>query len=71
MKKIVLPKHVKLIIDILEQNGFEGYAVGGCVRDCILGREPKDWDITTNALPPTAVIWSAQRPTRFIEDTYG
>lgn len=51
MKKIVLPKHVKLIIDILEQNGFEGYAVGGCVRDCILGREPKDWDITTNALP--------------------
>lgn len=51
MNKIILPKSVKLIIDILEKNGYEGYAVGGCVRDVILGREPQDWDITTNALP--------------------
>ncbi|MBE5926475.1 MAG: CCA tRNA nucleotidyltransferase [Lachnospiraceae bacterium] len=51
MLRIILPKSVKLIIDILEKNGFEAYAVGGCVRDAMLGREPQDWDITTNALP--------------------
>jgi len=46
-----LPKEVKNIISKLEQNGHEAYAVGGCVRDCILGRTPKDWDITTSAKP--------------------
>lgn len=35
----------------LEKAGFEAYLVGGCVRDIMLGREPKDWDITTNATP--------------------
>ena len=35
----------------LEENGFEAYAVGGCVRDSLLGRAPNDWDLTTNALP--------------------
>lgn len=49
--KINLPKEVKHIIDILTQNGYEAYAVGGCVRDSILGRVPGDWDITTSALP--------------------
>ena len=39
------------IIDTLEEAGFEAYAVGGCVRDSILGREPDDWDITTSAKP--------------------
>ncbi len=51
VRKIDLPQSVKYIINVLEQNGFEGYAVGGCVRDALLGREPKDFDITTNALP--------------------
>ena len=49
--KISLPKEVKHIIDILTQNGYEAYAVGGCVRDSILGRVQGDWDITTSALP--------------------
>lgn len=40
-----------MIISLLEQNGFEAFAVGGCVRDTILGRTPQDWDITTSALP--------------------
>lgn len=46
-----LPEHVKFILGRLEENGFEGYAVGGCVRDALLGRVPQDWDITTNAKP--------------------
>ena len=49
--KINLPENVKFIIRTLEEAGFEAYAVGGCVRDSILGREPNDWDITTSALP--------------------
>ncbi|MDP3004425.1 MAG: hypothetical protein Q8N43_02900, partial [Candidatus Azambacteria bacterium] len=48
---MVLPKEVKEIIKALESAGFEAYAVGGCVRDFILGQEPYDWDITTNAKP--------------------
>ena len=46
-----LPKNVQAIINTLEQAGFEGYAVGGCVRDTLLEKEPDDWDITTNASP--------------------
>lgn len=49
--RIELPAHVKYILHRLDEAGFEGYAVGGCVRDALLGREPKDWDITTNAKP--------------------
>lgn len=50
-ERIVLPVAVKSIIHILEQAGFEAYAVGGCVRDSLMGREPEDWDITTSASP--------------------
>lgn len=49
--KIQLPEHVQFIINRIEEAGFEAFAVGGCVRDSILGRTPDDWDITTNALP--------------------
>lgn len=48
---IQLPEHVKYILKTFRDAGFEAYAVGGCVRDSILGKEPKDWDITTNAMP--------------------
>ena len=51
MNKIALPENVKYIIEKLEKAGFEAYAVGGCVRDSILGRIPEDWDITTSAKP--------------------
>lgn len=49
--RIELPDHVKFILHTLEEAGCEAYAVGGCVRDALLGREPQDWDITTNAKP--------------------
>ena len=45
------PKSVKTVIDTLQDNGYEAYAVGGCVRDSYLGILPNDWDITTNARP--------------------
>ena len=48
---INLPEKVKYIIDSITEAGFEAYAVGGCIRDSILGREPSDWDITTSARP--------------------
>ncbi len=54
MKKeiqITLPEQVSFIINTLNQAGFEAYAVGGCVRDSIMGRVPDDWDITTSADP--------------------
>jgi tRNA nucleotidyltransferase (CCA-adding enzyme) len=49
--KIQTPEKVNIIIDTLTKNGYEAYAVGGCVRDMVLGREPEDWDITTSATP--------------------
>ncbi len=48
---IQVPKDVAFILRLLEQEGHEAYAVGGCVRDSLLDRQPKDWDITTSALP--------------------
>lgn len=49
--KIQMPEKVSYIIEQLTAHGFGAYAVGGCIRDSILGREPNDWDITTSALP--------------------
>lgn len=49
--RIELPEKVKYIIKKLNNSGFEAYAVGGCVRDSMLGRIPGDWDITTSAKP--------------------
>ncbi|MCA9366540.1 HD domain-containing protein [Candidatus Kaiserbacteria bacterium] len=46
-----IPKEVQNVSDTLEKAGFEAYLVGGCVRDLLIGKTPKDWDITTNATP--------------------
>lgn len=46
-----VPLEVKTVAEGLRKGGFEAYLVGGCVRDLLLGRKPKDWDITTNAKP--------------------
>lgn len=44
-------REVKEVADRLTEAGYEAYLVGGCLRDLLLGREPKDWDIATNARP--------------------
>lgn len=49
--RIQVPEDVKFILEKLNSAGYEAYAVGGCVRDSILGRIPDDWDITTSAKP--------------------
>lgn len=63
-----IPLEVKTVADGLRKGGFEAYLVGGCVRDLLLGRTPKDWDVTTNAKPE-----DIQRlfPESFYENDYG
>lgn len=46
-----LPPYVSIILEKLNDSGFEAFAVGGCVRDSLLGIEPKDYDVTTDATP--------------------
>ncbi|MBP9760083.1 MAG: HD domain-containing protein [Candidatus Pacebacteria bacterium] len=46
-----IPSEVTRVTETLKNAGFEAYLVGGCVRDLIVGKEPKDWDVTTNAHP--------------------
>lgn len=51
MMRIEMPQDVEWIIEKIRKSGFEAFAVGGCVRDTLLGRKPGDWDITTSAKP--------------------
>ena len=46
-----IPREILRVSQSIEKAGFEAWVVGGCVRDLILGRAPKDWDLTTNATP--------------------
>ena len=48
---INIPKDVENVLNILTDNGHKAYVVGGCVRDSLMGREPDDWDVTTDASP--------------------
>ena len=63
-----VPGEVAAVSSALRKEGFEAYLVGGCVRDLLIGKEPKDWDITTNATPE-----QIQRvfPDSFYENDYG
>lgn len=51
MMKLNIPEAAAAVIAALERCGYEAFAVGGCVRDAILGRKPNDWDVTTSAHP--------------------
>jgi len=46
-----IPPHIRKILEEIKGSGYEAFVVGGCVRDLLMKKEPKDWDITTNALP--------------------
>jgi tRNA nucleotidyltransferase (CCA-adding enzyme) len=55
MFKVKLPPNVSYLLNILVEDGYEAYIVGGCVRDSMLGRQPNDWDICTSAKPEEVV----------------
>ena len=63
-----VPEEIAKVSGGLRNAGFESYLVGGCIRDLILGLEPKDWDITTNASPEQI---QALFPDSFYENEYG
>jgi tRNA nucleotidyltransferase (CCA-adding enzyme) len=67
-KSTDLPIEVKQVAETLEKAGFEAYVVGGCVRDLMLGRSPKDWDLTTNAKPEEI---QALFPEHYANNDYG
>jgi tRNA nucleotidyltransferase (CCA-adding enzyme) len=56
-----IPQEVGEILNRFAENGYEAYAVGGCVRDVILGRVPNDWDVTTSAHPEETIRLFADR----------
>lgn len=61
-ERIILPPVVASALSSLRVSGFSAYAVGGCVRDSLLGREPNDWDVTTSALPSeTESVFASHR----------
>ncbi len=60
--KINIPQNIITALGLLEEAGFEAYAVGGCVRDSLLGKEPYDWDVCTSAKPEqTMAVFSQFR----------
>jgi poly(A) polymerase/tRNA nucleotidyltransferase (CCA-adding enzyme) len=63
-----IPEEVSRVSTGLRKAGYEAYLVGGCVRDLIIGRDPKDWDITTNATPEQI---QAVFPESFYENDFG
>lgn len=68
MKGFSIPQEVREVAEVLEGAGYEAYLVGGCVRDLLLKRTPKDWDITTNATPEEI---QKLFPDSFYENAFG
>lgn len=66
--ELSVPPDVYALCDTIRSGGYEAYLVGGCVRDLVVGREPKDWDITTNATPEQI---QALFPETFYENQFG
>ena len=63
-----VPNEIAQVTAALKKAGFQAYLVGGCVRDLIIGKKPKDWDVTTNATPEQVI---ALFPKTFYENAYG
>ncbi len=66
--RLAIPPEVRTVAETLKNAGFEAYLVGGCVRDLLIAREPKDWDVTTNANPEQI---QALFQETFYENTFG
>ena len=66
--ELTIPNEVLELHATLVSAGYQAYLVGGCVRDLLIGREPKDWDITTNATPEQI---QALYEETFYENDYG
>ena len=69
--KISVPENPKIILETLRGNGYEAFAVGGCVRDSLLGLTPHDWDVCTSALPGQIKECFADRQTLDIGIAHG
>lgn len=54
--KIICPDYINTAFRLLEQSGFKAYAVGGCVRDSLMGKAPDDWDMTTSSTPEETML---------------
>lgn len=68
IEKFNIPEEVSRVTKALKNAGFEAYLIGGCVRDLFMNRKPKDWDITTNAVPEEIIPLF---PKTFYENKYG
>jgi poly(A) polymerase/tRNA nucleotidyltransferase (CCA-adding enzyme) len=68
VEPLIIPKEVMMVVAVLKNASFEAFLVGGCVRDLLMGKVPKDYDITTNATPEEII---ALFPKTFYENTYG
>jgi tRNA nucleotidyltransferase (CCA-adding enzyme) len=68
IKDIKLPEEIQSILNKLNESGYKGYLVGGCIRDILMNKGPKDWDITTNALPEEIQVIF---PDSFYENNFG
>jgi len=66
--ELIIPDPVLEVAKTLENKGFSAYLVGGCVRDSLMNRSPKDWDITTDAKPEDIV---AAFPKTVYENKFG
>lgn len=67
-KEFKIPKEVLHVTETLQKAGFEAYLVGGCTRDLLMGKTPKDWDVTTNATPDKIISLFGET---FYENEYG
>lgn len=67
MGRIHIPRGASDVMTVLALDGFDSYVVGGCVRDSLLGLEPNDWDICTNATPMEVLETFARRNIKTIE----
>lgn len=68
MRSLLIPEYIRAVATTLMQGGYEAYLVGGCVRDLLIKKTPKDWDFTTNATPEQI---QTLFPDSFYENNFG